>query len=193
MFIHYCILVSFLFYPTTNVTFAHTACVSVKWCGKVTDVFIYSNVRSCLTCGQRHTDYRDITISMVAAPHLIVCKLQTHLEWAVESCHFGNLVLHHFASVWGDILFFWLMCGGNSGFGIWICTSPKDESRFRESPKWSPCAGWWAWCGVLNGTPATMQHTSRLHPILAVNKQQQNRRETPRVEQKFNSRLRHHS
>lgn len=93
----------------------------------------------------------------------------------------------------GVIYSFWLMCGGDSGFGIWICTSPKDESRFRESPKWSPCAGWWAWCGVLNGTPATMQHTSRLHPILAVNKQQQNRRETLRVKLKFNSRLRHHS
>lgn len=102
MFIHSCILVSFLFYPTTNLTFGHTACVSVKWCGKATDVFIYSNVRSCLTCCQRHTDYRDLTISMVAAPHLRVCKLDTHLERAVESCHFGNLVLHHFASVWGD-------------------------------------------------------------------------------------------
>lgn len=57
---------------------------------------------------------------------------------------------------------FGLMCGDDSGFGIPICTSPKDKSRSRESQVVT--LRWWARCGVLNGSPGdSTKHTSYIH------------------------------
>lgn len=85
-------------------------------------------------------------------------------QWLRWSC------FEPFCFGWGRILFCfgggWLVCGGggDSGFGIPICASPKDESRSRETQVVT--LRWWARCGVLNGSPGdrtTHKHTSYTH------------------------------
>lgn len=101
-------------------------------CGSATDVFIYSKVRSCHTCCQMRSDYRDSPKDIVTAMRFLLSKSQTHLEWAVESSDFGYLILYHFTSIRCD---FWLMCGGDSVFWeyqfalLWNADSCQRESQ----------------------------------------------------------------
>lgn len=96
-------------------------------------VFIYSKVRSCHTCCQMRSDYRDSPKDIVTAMRFLLSKSQTHLEWAVESSDFGYLILYHFTSIRVD---FWLMCGGDSVFFkgyqfalLWNADSFQRESQ----------------------------------------------------------------
>lgn len=85
---------------------------------------------------------------------------QTHLEGAVESGDFGNLVLNHFCfeSKEGGWVWFGLIWGGDSGvfFSLYGCVNLhfSETSGFqRESQVGLTALGCWSCCGVLNGRP----------------------------------------
>lgn len=79
-------------------------------------------------------------------------RVPAHLEGAVESSDFGDLILHHFASIW-------CVWGGSDQdmrrqwFLNQFALLRNKQNRFRERRKWSHCASWSAWCGALNGSP----------------------------------------
>lgn len=80
----------------------------------------------------------------------------------MKASDFGDLVLHHFASVGSDL---WVDCGGDSGSGGPICTSPKDKRRSRESHGGHTALVSSLW--RFEREPWRQHKTHRLHPQYA--------------------------
>lgn len=139
----------------------HSICVRQKTWESNRCVFIYSKVRSCHTCCQMPSDYRDFPKGMVAAMH---SQQISNLPWMSGGIQWLRLsyfvpFLLRFGVIFGWYAAATVVFGGYQ-FAL------LRNSRFRESRKWSHCAGWWACCGALNGSPVTIQNTPLLQPTL---------------------------